>query len=665
MSNKWQSREWAARVVRVALFVAPAIAAWLAVSGTSQFFIEASGLARIPLWILQAILVSIVASTLTGLVAKRLLPLPSLLSLTLLFPDEAPSRFSVALRAGSTKRLREDALTLPADEGEAARQALMLATAMNKHERLTRGHMERVRAHAEVIGKEMGLSERDLNGLRWGTLLHDVGKLRVPAEILQKKGKPTDEEWKILRQHPGHSAEILQPLAEFLGPWIGAAADHHERWDGTGYPSGKQGTEISLAGRICAVADAYDVITSKRSYKDPQGADFAREELVRHSGAQFDPGVVRAFLQAGVRNEGRAGRFGWIFELPQLLQWTSVATVPKAIVAGVAAATTITSATVLPSPELSPEPLAFEEVIDDQALPSTTTIAQLGVTTTLTPTGPEAIPNDTATPTADPNGIVSAPSTTPDPAGPTTTSSSTTPTTTDPPRPTPTTDRPISTSTVPTPAPSSTTATTDRPKQGPFTGPTVFTTTSTSTTTTTSTSTTTTSTSTTTTTAAPTLNDPHISEPQVRIVRIDDVTSLADGALESSQISLIPETGPVVVQEEIAVMIYGSRGPGNDFTMGTIPEGQVVCTYIFHHDPLGGDTRTSIDFRIDFGGTIYGMTIPGAGLQASPFDHEHVFYGGRNGFEETDSIAVAGSHFSGSTTGRIGVDRVRIITACG
>src|SRR4029079_16006149 len=116
-------------------------------------------------------------------------------------------------------------------------------------------------------GRELGLDARALDLLNWAALLHDVGKLEVPHRILAKPGKPTEEEWEILRTHPRSGAELAAPLREWLGPWSAAIEQHHERWDGTGYARRLAADEISLAGRIVAVADVFDVITSTRSYK--------------------------------------------------------------------------------------------------------------------------------------------------------------------------------------------------------------------------------------------------------------------------------------------------------------------------------------------------------------------------------------------------------------
>ena len=153
----------------------------------------------------------------------------------------------------------------------------------------------------------------DRDRLQWACLLHDIGKLAVPAHILSKAGRPDDEEWAILKRHPAVGGEIVDSLAPWLGEWGRAASEHHERWDGKGYPRALAGEQISLAGRIVAVADAYDVITSTRSYKKPMSAEAARRELVRCAGTQFDPTVVRAFLNVSLGRRGaHAGMLGWL-----------------------------------------------------------------------------------------------------------------------------------------------------------------------------------------------------------------------------------------------------------------------------------------------------------------------------------------------------------------
>ena len=292
---------------------------------------------------------------------RRLTPLVALLNMSLVFPDSVPSRFGLALRTGTVKRLMaEPALRLSSSAQAAAEEALLLISHLGKHDAQTRGHTERVRAYADVIGQQMGLSEAELNGLRWGTLLHDVGKLSVPAEILNKPGKPTAEEWEILRGHPEAAIPILEPLQGWLGEWLLAASQHHEKWDGSGYPNGLSGNEISLAGRIAAVADAYDVITSRRSYKEAMSSEAARSEMVKSAGTHFDPMVVRSLLEASVNKSGYTRRMGWILELPGVA--STFSTAGHAIGASVASIMIATAATLsgtTPLDEQPPESLAF------------------------------------------------------------------------------------------------------------------------------------------------------------------------------------------------------------------------------------------------------------------------------------------------------------------
>ncbi len=339
----WASHPVAARLLRLALFVAPIIVGWLAVKLLSPFFFgDGRGALGITLWILQALVIVVVVIKLMERVTARLLPLSAMLTMSLVFPDKAPARFGTALRASTTnKLLQHEELRLSTDVQKAAVEAVGLVAALRRHDPLTRGHTERVRAYADLIGQEMDLDEEELNHLRWGVLLHDVGKLAVPTDILNKRGAPTAEEWRVLKTHPIAGEKILEPLKPWLGEWALAASQHHERWDGEGYPYGLAGTEISLAGRITAVADAYDVMTSARSYKKPESADFARRELAVNAGKQFDAEVVKALLRAGIEQRS-AGFLGWVFELPSVLRvGTALGSLPGAVftAAGLALAT--------------------------------------------------------------------------------------------------------------------------------------------------------------------------------------------------------------------------------------------------------------------------------------------------------------------------------------
>jgi hypothetical protein len=247
-------------------------------------------------------------------VARQLLPLCALLHMSLVFPDRAPSRFAVALRAGNVKQLEDRAQQ---DRAGAAATILANVMTLHAHDRRTRGHSERVRAFAVMIGNELNLQPDQLDRLQWAALLHDIGKLDVPSSILNKNGRPTDDEWSTLKGHPAYGERLIAPLADWLGEWVGAVTEHHERWDGAGYPRGLKGEGISLAGRIVAVADAFEVMTAARSYKKPLSISAARIELTRCAGKQFDPTVVRAFLNVSIgRVRSELSPLAWTTQLP-------------------------------------------------------------------------------------------------------------------------------------------------------------------------------------------------------------------------------------------------------------------------------------------------------------------------------------------------------------
>src|SRR6185312_8880511 len=173
---------------------------------------------------------------LTERLCRRLLPLASLLKLTMTFPDQAPSRLSIALRTGTVRQLQRWANDLDTSDSatdvtaaQAAERVLTLAAALNTHDRRTRGHSERVRALTDLIASDMGLNKHDTDRLRWAALLHDIGKLTVPAKILNKPGKPDNREWSLLQRHPEEGAKLIGPLAGWLGEWASAVDSHHER----------------------------------------------------------------------------------------------------------------------------------------------------------------------------------------------------------------------------------------------------------------------------------------------------------------------------------------------------------------------------------------------------------------------------------------------------
>jgi len=238
---------------------------------------------------------------------------------------------------------------------------LQVLRELNAHDRLTRGHSERVRAYAEMLGEELKLNEEDMGKLRWAALLHDVGKLEVPEHVLNKDDRPTDDEWAMLQSHPGHGGRMLEPLQPWLGDWVHAADQHHLRWDGNGYPLDLAGNDIAMAGRLVAIADAYDVMTSARSYKAPLSSEVARHELTANAGSQFDPAMVRAFLNIGLgKLRAVAGPLAWISnavgstQVPVPVATAAVTTAATAAAAASAVVIAALTGVLEPGPELGP-----------------------------------------------------------------------------------------------------------------------------------------------------------------------------------------------------------------------------------------------------------------------------------------------------------------------
>ena len=170
-----------------------------------------------------------------------------------------------------------------------------LATALEARDAETRGHSQRVVAYCLRLGREMGLNDRELVALEHGALLHDIGKIGIPDAILLKPGALSTEEWMVMRRHIEHGGEILQGI-EFLRDATPVVLQHHEKWDGSGYPNGLRGEQISINARIFALADAFDAITSDRPYRAGRSFEVAARELRNCAGLHFDPKVVAAFL---------------------------------------------------------------------------------------------------------------------------------------------------------------------------------------------------------------------------------------------------------------------------------------------------------------------------------------------------------------------------------
>jgi PAS domain S-box-containing protein/putative nucleotidyltransferase with HDIG domain len=170
------------------------------------------------------------------------------------------------------------------------------ARALDLRDHETEGHSRRVTELTVGLARHMGVSEADLAHLRRGALLHDIGKLGVPDVILAKPGDLSDEEREIMQRHARLGYELLSPIA-FLRSAVDIPYCHHERWDGSGYPRGLQGEEIPLAARLFAAADVFDALTSDRPYRTAWPVKRALDYLLEGAGAQFDPRVVRAFLE--------------------------------------------------------------------------------------------------------------------------------------------------------------------------------------------------------------------------------------------------------------------------------------------------------------------------------------------------------------------------------
>jgi putative nucleotidyltransferase with HDIG domain len=166
----------------------------------------------------------------------------------------------------------------------------------------TAGHSERVTELALKIGRKLELGPKELEVLHRGGLLHDIGKIGIPAAILDKAGRLTEQEALIMREHPRKGARILEPIPAYAEV-IPIVLQHHEWFDGTGYPDGLAGESISLGGRIFAVADVYDALTSDRPYRAGLGRERAIESIEQGTGRQFDPRVVEAFLAVVAEEE--------------------------------------------------------------------------------------------------------------------------------------------------------------------------------------------------------------------------------------------------------------------------------------------------------------------------------------------------------------------------
>ena len=179
---------------------------------------------------------------------------------------------------------------------------IMLANAIEVRDPYTRGHVERVMNYAQTIAEYLSWSPVDINNLRFGSILHDIGKIQISEEILNKEGALSDAEWDEMRKHPQVGAELIKGI-HYLEPALPVVLYHHERWNGRGYPFSLTEENIPVAARIVAIADSFDAMTTKRPYRKELTPEEATSEIISCSGNQYDPLMVEAFQHAWETNK--------------------------------------------------------------------------------------------------------------------------------------------------------------------------------------------------------------------------------------------------------------------------------------------------------------------------------------------------------------------------
>jgi putative nucleotidyltransferase with HDIG domain len=212
-------------------------------------------------------------------------------------------QFTESLSA--TEPVAEDAPVEPGTMAGAAPRALpqavldtvtSLAYAIDAKDQYTHGHSQKVAAYAALVAEAMGMSEGEVDEIRLGAVLHDIGKVAISENILSKSGPLNPDEWETMKSHVTYGAKILEPLVP-LARVRDMVLHHHEFFDGSGYPEGLSSGKIPLGSRIIAIADAFDTITSDRTYKKGRTAAQALAELERCAAAQFDPAIVEVFVR--------------------------------------------------------------------------------------------------------------------------------------------------------------------------------------------------------------------------------------------------------------------------------------------------------------------------------------------------------------------------------
>ena len=174
---------------------------------------------------------------------------------------------------------------------------IMLANAIEVRDPYTRGHVERVMNYALSVTEYLVWNPAEIKVIRFGSILHDIGKINISETILKKDGPLNNDEWREMKKHPVYGVELISGI-HYLAPAIPVIQNHHERWDGSGYPAGLCEEEIPLSARIVAVADSFDAMTTERPYRPVMLPSEACKEILQCSGSQYDPTVVKAFVKA-------------------------------------------------------------------------------------------------------------------------------------------------------------------------------------------------------------------------------------------------------------------------------------------------------------------------------------------------------------------------------